>query len=98
MGFMIPLILVLAVMMIFTSRSQKKQARKRQEMLDKITKGTKVLLMSGIYGTVVEVQDKDLVVEIADRVRIRVVRNGVADVENAEGQLDPKTLESGEQK
>ena len=43
------------------SRSNKKQQQKRQEMLDRIVKGTKVLLNSGVYGKVYEVREKEFV-------------------------------------
>ena len=81
----IPLILIFVVMMFFMSRSQKKQQQKRQEMLDRIVKGSRVLLQSGMMGTVTEVKEKSFLVEIADKVVVEVVVNGVADlVENTE--------------
>ncbi|MBQ8754218.1 MAG: preprotein translocase subunit YajC [Lentisphaeria bacterium] len=76
----IPLILIFIVMMFFMSRSQKKQQQKRQEMLDRIVKGSRVLLQSGMMGTVTEVKEKSFLVEIADKVVVEVVTNGVADL------------------
>ena len=76
----IPLILIFAVMMFFMSRSQKKQQQKRQEMLDRIVKGSKVLLQSGMMGTVTEVKEKTFSVEIADKVVVEVVVNGIAEL------------------
>jgi preprotein translocase subunit YajC len=76
----IPLILIFVVMMFFMSRSQKKQQQKRQEMLDRIVKGSRVLLQSGMMGTVTEVKEKSFLVEIADKVVVEVVTNGVADL------------------
>ena len=55
---MLPIIIVFAVMIFFMMRSQKKQQQKRQEMLDKIVKGSRVLLNSGMLGNVVEVREK----------------------------------------
>lgn len=83
---LLPFILIFVVMIFFMNRSQKKQMQKRQEMMDKITKGTKVLLASGIYGTVTEVQEEAMMVEIAENVRIRVNKSGIAGVDapNAE--------------
>ena len=81
---MLPFILIFVVMIFFMNRSQKKQMQKRQEMMEKITKGTKVLLTSGIYGTVTEVRDDSMMVEIADNVRIRVNNSGIAGVDAPE--------------
>ncbi|MDD3886813.1 MAG: preprotein translocase subunit YajC [Victivallaceae bacterium] len=75
---MLPLILVFGVMMFFMIRSQKKQARERQAMLDRVVKGARVLLQSGIYGNVAEVRENVLVVEIAEGVKIEVAKSGVA--------------------
>ena len=77
----VPMILVFVVLIFFMNRSQKKQQQQRQNMIDQITKGAKVLLTSGIYGTVEEVQDEAFIVEIADQVRIKVNKNGIATVE-----------------
>ena len=48
--------LVLMVgLMFFTQRSQKKQAQKRMESLNKLQKGYEVITIGGLYGTVDEV-------------------------------------------
>ena len=75
---MLPFILIFVVMIFFMNRSQKKAMAKRQEMLDKIAKGTKVLLTSGIYGTVDAVYDDSMIVEIASGVKITVAKNGIS--------------------
>ena len=81
---MLPFILIFVVMIFFMNRSQKKQMQKRQEMMDKIAKGTKVLLTSGIYGTVEAVHDDYMMVEIASGVRVKVAKNGVAGIDTPE--------------
>ena len=84
----VPMILVFVVLIFFMNRSQQKQQKKRQEMLDKIAKGTPVLLNSGVYGKVAEVRGDSFIIEIADKVQVRVSKNGVACIdgeENADG-------------
>ena len=87
---MLPFILIFVVMIFFMNRSQKKQMQKRQEMMDKITKGTKVLLSSGIYGTVDAVQEDAMIVEIASGVKVKVAKAGVADVVTENGKVEGK--------
>ncbi len=86
----LPLILIFGVMIFFMMRSQKKQAQKRQQMIDKVVKGTRILLQSGMYGTVVEVRSNSFVVEIADKVCVEVVKNGIADLAADPKQADVK--------
>ncbi|MBQ7206544.1 MAG: preprotein translocase subunit YajC [Lentisphaeria bacterium] len=89
MSFM-PIIIIMVVFMFFMSRSQKRQQQKRQEMIDRIAKGTKVLLAGGVRGVIDEVREDEFVVEIASGVKIRVVKNGVAEVEVEEAKAEEK--------
>lgn len=77
----VPMILVFVVLIFFMNRSQKKQQQQRQNMIDQLTVGAKVLLASGIYGTITGVQEDAFIVQIADRVEIKVNKNGIASVD-----------------
>lgn len=50
---------------------ERKQRRRRQEMIDNIGKGDKVLTNGGMYGTVTKIQDQTVTLQIADGVRVR---------------------------
>ena len=52
--FLIVLVAMVGLM-FFTQRSQKKQAQKRMESLNKLQKGYEVITIGGLYGTVDEV-------------------------------------------
>jgi|GEM_PF-732238 len=77
---MFMILLMIAVLFFFTFRSNKKQQQKRQQMIDSIVKGTRVLLNTGVYGTIVEVKDKTYMIEIADKVVVEAVKAGVSEV------------------
>ena len=53
-------------LMFFTQRSQKKQAQKRMESLNKLQKGYEVITIGGLYGTVDEVdtEKKRIVLDV----------------------------------
>ena len=73
----VPMILIFVVMFYFMFRSQKKQAQKRQAMIDTIIKGSEVIIGGGIHGTIIAVKDKTFTIEIADKVRVEVAKAGV---------------------
>ena len=69
-----PLLLIWYFLLI---RPQQKQAQEKEKMVKALQKGDKVILSSGIHGSVHEVQETILVVEVADKVRLRVQRDAV---------------------
>lgn len=79
----LPIALIVVMIFLF-NRANKKQQRQRQEMLDKVVKGAKVLLNSGVFGKVMEVRANEFVVEIAENVRVVVIKEGIARVEDEE--------------
>lgn len=66
---MIIMFVVMAGLIFYMNRSQKKQAQKRMESLNKLQKGYEVITIGGLYGTVDEVDtDKRTVVLDVDGV------------------------------
>ena len=52
---MIVMFVVMAGLIFYMNRTQKKQAEKRMESLNKLQKGYEVITIGGLYGTVDEV-------------------------------------------
>lgn len=71
-GFLLIMVLFLVVMWIFLMSGQKREKRKRQEMLDKLKKGTRVETVGGILGTIVEVRDDELVIKVDENANTRL--------------------------
>ena len=61
-------------------RPMRQRNRLRSDMMSQLQEGAEVLSVGGIYGTVVELRDEDLDVEIADGVVIRLNRRAIANV------------------
>lgn len=81
------LILPLTLFAIFyflVFRPQRKEQKRRMEMLSQVKKGDKVLTHAGIIGTLVNMKDDEVTVEVDDNVRIRFSRAAIAQVLNAE--------------
>ena len=71
------LILIIVVMWFFMIRPQRKQQKELQKFRDGLSKGDKVVTIGGIYGTVAEIKDKTLLLEIDNNVKIKVDKNSV---------------------
>ena len=77
-GFL-PIILMIAVFYFLVIRPQSKMEKERRARLGKLEKGDQVRLNGGILGRVSSVEDQIVMVEIADKVRIKVLRAEIAD-------------------
>ncbi|MCT4555657.1 MAG: preprotein translocase subunit YajC [Pelagimonas sp.] len=85
-----PLILIFAIMYFLLIRPQQKKMKEHQNMVSALRRGDQVVTQGGIIGKVAKVKDdNELEIEIAEGVKIRVVRSTVAQVlsktEPAEG-------------
>ena len=68
---------VLYMTMIRPQRARRQQA---QQMQNTVAPGSRIRTTAGIYGTVVSVEDPDVVVEVAPGVNIRMLRRAVMEV------------------
>ena len=76
-----PILLLVVIFWLLIFRPQQKRAKAQQAMLSSISRGDTVVTTGGIVGKVTKAVDgEDLEVQIADGVRIKVVRHMIADV------------------
>ena len=73
----IMLALIFVVMWFFMIRPQKKQQKELQNFRDGLKKGDKVVTIGGIYGTVCEVKEGTVLMEVDNNVKIRVSKNAL---------------------
>jgi len=78
-GLLFPILLI-GVMYFLMIRPQMKRAKEHKGMLEKLSRGDEVLTNGGIAGTVTDIGDSFITVEIADNVRIRVQKGAIANV------------------
>jgi preprotein translocase subunit YajC len=78
---LMPFILIFVIMYFLILRPQQKRVRQHQEMVKNVRRGDTVVTSGGLVGKVTKVLDDDqLEIEIADDVRVRQMRQMVADV------------------
>ena len=73
----IMLALIFGVMWFFMIRPQKKQQKELQKFRDSLKKGDKVVTIGGIFGTVVEIKDASVLIEVDNGVKIRVSKQAL---------------------
>jgi preprotein translocase subunit YajC len=75
------IVLVFAVLMIFMFRSQRRRQRQAQNTQSQVMNGTRIRTVHGIYGTVVDSDDRNVMVEIAPGVKIKMLRQAIGTVD-----------------
>ena len=73
----IMLALIFVVMWFFMIRPQKKQQKELQNFRDSLKKGDKVVTIGGIYGTVAEIKEDSVLIEVDSNVKIRVSKQAL---------------------
>ncbi len=77
----LPLILIFVVFYFMLIRPQQKRAKQHKEMLGNLRRGDRVVTGGGILGTVSKVvSDNEVAVEIAEGVRVRVVKSTITEI------------------
>jgi preprotein translocase subunit YajC len=82
----LPLIGIALIFWLLVVRPQSRRQRELRSMQSSLEVGEQVMLTSGVYGTLREVGEETVSLEIADGVRITVARAAV-------GQIAPTTPE-----
>jgi preprotein translocase subunit YajC len=80
LGGLLPLLLMFAVIYFLLLRPYSKQEKDRKKRVEKLGRGDEVVLGGGILGRVSNADDANVwVVEIADRVKVRVLKKDIVD-------------------
>ena len=77
----IPLILIFAIMYFLLLRPQQKKAKEHANMVANLRRGDNIITQGGVVGKVAKVkEDGEIEVEIADGVKVRVIKSTVSTV------------------
>ena len=71
---------MLVLMYFFLFRPQQQRAREHQKQVDGVKRGDSVVLSSGVIGKVVRVEDREVGLEVAQNVTVKVVKSMIAEV------------------
>jgi len=73
----LPLILMIVAAWFLLIRPQQQRQKKQAEMLSRLTPGTEVLTVGGIFGTIIEIGEDRVRLAMADGSELEVVRGAV---------------------
>ncbi|MEC7491113.1 MAG: preprotein translocase subunit YajC [Pseudomonadota bacterium] len=80
MESLLPLVLIFVVFYFLLIRPQQKKAKTHRAMLGNLHRGDRVVTNGGLIGVITRVpNDNELIVEIADGVKVRVMRSMISE-------------------
>lgn len=71
------LLIFFGLMYFLMIRPQQKQKKQREELLNNLEKGDKVVTIGGIHGKIVSLSDDDMILEVAPNTRMTFQRTAV---------------------
>lgn len=74
------IIILFAILYFLMIRPQQTRQKKHQEMVRKLSVNDEIVTIGGIYGTVVKVKEKSIIVRVADNVRIEFAKSAVSQI------------------
>jgi len=73
-SFVLPMIFMVVIFYFLLIRPQQKKAKDHKALLDNLKKGDRIVTSGGIIGTIVNIDDQVVNLEVADKVRIEMSR------------------------
>ena len=86
LNFMMPMVLILGIFWILVWRPQQQRVKEHQASINAVKKGDDVITGGGIRGRVTKVTDDEAEVEIAQGVKIRVIKSTITQVLSPTGK------------
>ena len=84
------IIAMFAIMYFLTIRPNQKREKERQEMLAALSKGDRVITSGGVFGTIIGVNERSVVLRVSEEptVKMEFIRAAISRVEQDEGDSE----------
>ena len=79
-SLIVPTMLIIGIMYFLMIRPQQKRRRDAMQMQATLSPGDQIVTIGGLHAAVVAIDDDVVTVEIADGVKIKIVRSTVSEV------------------
>ena len=80
---LVPILLVFLIFYFMILRPQQKKQKEREKLLSSVEKGDKVVTVGGMHGTVIGIEEKTVLVQIADDVKVKFERSAISSINRA---------------
>jgi len=77
-SFVLPMVFMVVIFYFLLIRPQQKKSKEHKALLDNLKKGDRIITSGGIIGTIINIDDQIVNLEVADRVRIDLGRPYIA--------------------
>lgn len=71
---------IFAIFYFMIIRPQQKRSKEREKLLSAVEKGDKVILSSGLYGTVAGLEEKTALIDVGNNIKMKFERTAIASV------------------
>ena len=75
-----PIVVMVVIFYFLLYRPNKRAQQEREAMLNSLKKGTRIVTVGGIYGTIVDLDEKIVKLKIADKVEIELSRGSIGSI------------------
>ncbi len=83
--------LIIGIFYFLILRPQQKRQKERQKLLEALKKGDKVITAGGLHATVAGLDEKTVLLQVAENVKMKYDRSAVASIIR-EGEPEPKEI------
>ena len=90
LGMLLPLVLMFVVFYFFLIRPQQKKQKEMQSMLGALRKGDQIITSGGMMGRITGLTDQYAVIEVQEKVRVKILRSHIAGKQPGTGPSDVK--------
>lgn len=77
-----PIVVMAVIFYFLLYRPQKKEQSRRNEMLNSLKKGDRVVTTGGVFGTITALSPKTVTLKVAEKVEIEFLRNAIHSYQN----------------
>jgi len=76
--FVVPMAVMVAIFYFLLIRPQQRKAKEHRQLLENLKRGDRVLTNGGLIGTIINIEEGLVILEVADKVRVEVGRAYIA--------------------